>query len=174
MLSLAISVGPLSYLSSSCVAKSGEKAGLVAAYSRIGAYCPNVAAIAFPVMPTVEWGMTHTDLVKLLRADLCSFVLARSNPVSLDLPAYQRISADIDHFKNLSCFGIKSQLICVKDVHDQVRRMQACKLIMFHDSNAYTHALSGIWSGSATNCVSAYLEKGPRLGHPSVRVPKKV
>ena len=33
------------------MAKSGEKAGLVAAYSRIVAYCPNGVAIAFPVMP---------------------------------------------------------------------------------------------------------------------------
>jgi hypothetical protein len=49
-----------------------------------------------------------------------------------------------------------------------VRRMQACKLIMFH--YACTHVRSGVWSGSAAN--KAYLEKGPRLGHPSVRVPE--
>ena len=118
--------------------------------------------MAFPVMPIVEGGMTHTDLVKLLKADLCSFVLARSNPVSLDLPAYQRISADIEHGKNGYCFGIKSQFICVKHVHDQVRRMQACKLIvMFY--YAYTHVLSGVWSESAANGV---LRKRAQIGAP--------
>ena len=102
--------------------------------------------------------MTHTDLVKLLRADLCSFVLAHSNPVSLDLPAYQRISADIEHCK-LFWYQIAINLcVCV---HDQVRRMQACKLIMFH--YAYTHVLSGIWSGSAANGV---LRKRAQIGAP--------
>ena len=39
--------------------------------------------------------------------------------------------------------------------------MQACKLIMFH--YAYTHVLSGVWSGSAANGV---LRKRARIGAP--------
>ena len=103
--------------------------------------------------------MTHTDLVRLARAKVCSFVLARSNPVSLDLPAYRWISVDIEHSKNRLCFSIKSQFIFVKDVHDPARRMQACELIMFH--YACTYVGSGVLSGSAAKGV---LRKRAQIG----------